>query len=116
MITKEDKINAKKFSKDYKRKNIGLLIDGNDDYYNSYLAACEDKNKEIQKYKKYTKGLLNIFDFIKWVTKSKWKSVAGGWSMVTKNKHLLKTNEELFDMFLNKIKKKKNVTKNKKLR
>jgi hypothetical protein len=66
MITKEDIIKAKEYAKTMASiDSDGITTPKGEDeinikakYYGGYVAACEDKNKEIAKYKKLYKGLL----------------------------------------------------------
>jgi hypothetical protein len=66
MVTKEDRIKAREYAtimSSLDSDGITTLkgetpINVKAKYYGGYIAACEDKNKEIAKYKKLYKGLL----------------------------------------------------------
>lgn len=110
MATKQDIKKAKEFA----NTMAGLDSDGiltpkgqapiniKSKYYKGYIAACDEKNKEIAKYKKYSKRLLSIFDFVKWITKNEWKQASEGWYHSENGSTNFKTTEELFEMFLKK--------------
>ena len=97
MITKKDKEAAKL----YYKENIEGEPLTHETPIDCYLAACELKNKEIEKYKKFTKGLLNIFDFVKWIGKNDWKSASSGWYKVDNGGNTnFKSETELYEIFL----------------
>ena len=66
MVTKEDRIKAREYANTMASIDYDVITTpkGQDSinvkakYYGAYIAACEDKNKEIAKYKKLYKGLL----------------------------------------------------------
>ena len=66
MVTKEDRIKAREYANTMSSfDSDGSItpkgqtpINLKAKYYSGYIAACEEKNKEIAKYKKLYKGLL----------------------------------------------------------
>jgi len=66
MVTKEDRIKAREYANTMSSLDSDGIttpkgetpINVKAKYYGGYIAACEDKNKEIAKYKKLYKGLL----------------------------------------------------------
>jgi len=66
MVTKEDRIKAREYANTMASFDSDIIatpkgqtpINVKAKYYGGYVAACEEKNKEIAKYKKLYKGLL----------------------------------------------------------
>lgn len=103
MITKQDKKKAQLYYKEnIEGEPLTMEVP-----INCYLAACEEKNKEIEKYIKYTKHLFDVFEFAKWVEDNNWKHASQGWYNSNGDHTVFKTTGELFDIFSSKSKNKK---------